>query len=110
MEGTLILVLFIIGAILSIILVPRFLIQRAFSQVIRTFQDYNAVGKKNARTIDELGLNPPTFTQRLFRFRDYKPQALEMLKKADIILDTDDGRLYLSEEKIANSSWLQKYL
>lgn len=86
------------------LIVPRWLLRRAARQVIKIFREHNATDSKNARTIDELGLRPPGMMERMFRGRDYKPYALNALMKAEIIQQTEDGRLYLSEEKLTDSS------
>ena len=108
MDGTLYIVLIVIAIILFWLFIPRFLIKRAISQVIKTFQYHNALNAKDARTIDELGLTPPTFSQRMFRTRDYKPQALDLLMRGEIVLTTEDGRLYLSQEKLDAAGFLRR--
>ena len=40
---------------------------------------------------------------RMFSRRDYKPYALSTLMKADIVQATEEGRLYLSEDKLIAS-------
>jgi hypothetical protein len=82
--------------------IPRWLMGRALRQVVRIFRQHNAIDSKTARTIDELGLKPPGVFERMMRRRDYKPQALDALMKAEIIKATGDGRLYLSEDKLAD--------
>ncbi len=53
--------------------------------------------------IDELGLQARSFLQ--FRgLRDYKPSDLEYLMKNNIVLMTEDQRLYLSEEALFQSN------
>ncbi len=37
------------------------------------------------------------------RFRDYRPYAIRLLGQAEIILGTEEGGLYLSEEKLEGS-------
>jgi len=39
----------------------------------------------------------------MFRPRDYKPHALTTLIRAEIIQMTEDGKLYLLEEKLIDS-------
>jgi len=108
MNGTLLLIVLVVAAILVMIFVPRWLMTRAFSRVVQIFREHNAIEEKNARTIDELGLRPPTFVERLSRFRDYKPQALDLLRKADIVQMTEGGKLYLSEDRLASSRLRQR--
>jgi len=83
-------------------LIPRWLTRRAARQVIKIFREHNATDAKNAKSIDELGLVPPGMLERMMRRRDYKPYALNALMKAEIIQATEDGKLYLSEEKLAD--------
>jgi hypothetical protein len=75
---------------------------RALRQVVRIFRQHNAIDSKTARTVDELGLRPPGVFERMMRRRDYKPHALKILVQAEIVKATGDGRLYLSEDKLAN--------
>ena len=77
------------------------MVKHAARQVIKIFRRHNATDSKNARTIDELGLRPPGILERMMRRRDYKPQALTALMQAGIIKATEDGKLYISEEKLA---------
>ena len=42
--------------------------------------------------------------ERMMRRRDYKPHALTALMQVGIIQATEDGKLYLSEEKLAELS------
>ena len=103
MNETLILVALVIAGIIIVIFVPRFLLKRAITRVIQIFRDHNATSGKNAKTTAELGLNPLSWSERMFRLRDYKPQALDLLRRADIVQETEGGRLYLSEDKLASS-------
>ena len=81
--------------------IPRWLTRRAARQVIKIFRESNAVDSKTARTVDELGLRPPGVLERMMRRRDYKPQALNAMIQVGIIKTTEDGKVYLSEEKLA---------
>jgi hypothetical protein len=36
--------------------------------------------------------------------RDYKPYALTVMIRAGIVLQTEEGKFYLSEERLANSN------
>ena len=72
-------------------------------QVVRAFREQNATTSRSAKAADELGLSPQGRMAGMFKGRDYKPNALSMLMKADIVLTTEDGELYLSEEKLRES-------
>ncbi len=85
-------------------IIPRWRLKRAIRQVIDIFREHNAVSAKNAKTIDELGLRPRGLMERMLRTRDYKPYALTALMNAGVVKTTEDGKLYLSEEKLSASS------
>ncbi|MBI4285529.1 MAG: hypothetical protein HY670_06470 [Chloroflexi bacterium] len=102
-NSILILVLIIIAAIAAIIFIPRWRLQRAMKQVIRIFRHFNATDAKNAKTLDEMGLAPRSFLQSAFRGRDYKQYALTFLRSANILLLTDEGKVYLSEERVSST-------
>lgn len=93
--------LLVILAILAFWVLPRIRIKRAVNQVVGIFERNNALDARSAKTIDELGLRPPTFLQGMMRIRDFKPYALDILMKADVVRQTDGGRLYLSQDKLA---------
>jgi hypothetical protein len=38
--------------------------------------------------------------ERFMKPRDYKPYALQILTRQGVLCQTEDGRLYLSEEKL----------
>ena len=93
--------LIIVIAILGFWVLPRMRIKRAVNQVVAIFERNNALDVRSAKTIDELGLRPPTFLEGMMRMRDFKPYALQILMKADVIQQTDGGRLYLIQDKLA---------
>ncbi|MFQ6122529.1 MAG: hypothetical protein ACE5LA_05670 [Dehalococcoidales bacterium] len=105
MSDTFIIILMVVIFILVLLVLPQFLVMRAVPKVIRIFRRHNAVGIKNAKTLDELGLKPQTMFDRMFRLRDYKPRALQLLIGATIVQMTEDGKLYLDEENLANTRW-----
>ena len=106
MEPTVvILVVIIIVAILAMFYIPRLMINRAIHSVIRILRRSNAVTIPDAKTLEELGLDPKPFMQRAFKLRDYKPYALQILRNADIVQVTEDGRLYLDEGQLQTSKW-----
>jgi hypothetical protein len=43
--------------------------------------------------------------ERMMRRRDYKPQALDALMQMGVVKVTEDGKLYLSEEKLAETGF-----
>ena len=90
----------VILAILGFWVLPRMRIKRAVNQVVAIFERNNALDARSAKTIDELGLRPPTFLQGMMRIRDFKPYALQILMRAEVIRQTDGGRLYLSQDRL----------
>ena len=87
--------------LLALLVIPQLLVRRAVKVVLQIFRDHGAVGKKRAKTVEELGLQPKSMFDRMMKPRDYKPRALDMLINANIIQTTEDGKLYLSEEDLA---------
>jgi hypothetical protein len=82
-------------------LVLRIRMSRAVKQVVAIFERNNALDARSAKTIDELRLKPPTFLQGMGRMRDFKPYALQILMNAEVVCQTDGGRLYLLQDKLA---------
>jgi hypothetical protein len=87
----------------ALFLIPGWLLRRAVRQVIKIFRQHNAIDATTAKSDSELGLSPQPFRKRLMHTRDYKPYALTVMMRAGVVLLTDDEKLYLSEEKLANS-------
>jgi hypothetical protein len=96
----------LVGLMLFVMFIlPQLLLRRAIPSVIRVFRQGKAVGIENAKTVEELGLKPKSMAQAIFRGREYKITALEVLRNANVIQSTEDGKLYLSEENLSNSKW-----
>jgi hypothetical protein len=85
---------------MSLFILPRFMLKRAMSQVLRVFRVHRSLSKESAKTVEELGLKPHSFMERFMKSRDYKPYALQILTRQGVLCQTEDGRLYLSEEKL----------
>lgn len=85
---------------ISLFILPRFMLKRAMSQVIRIFRVHRSLSKDNAKTVEELGLKSHSFMERFMKPRDYKPYAVQILARQGILCQTEDGRFYLSEEKL----------
>jgi hypothetical protein len=80
--------------------VRTFLTRRAIFKVIEIFYQHHALGMKGAKTRHELGLERPDFLQRMMKPRDYKQYALQILIKRDMILEDEQGKLYMVEERL----------
>lgn len=79
-------------------------------KVIEIFRQHNALGIRDAKTLQELGLERPDFVQRIVRGRDFKQYALQILIKRGIICMTEDGRLYMVENKLDQDLRLSGFL
>ncbi len=94
-----------IAFILVVFFVPQWILIRNIPKVIRIFRNFNAVNPKTARTLEEMGLKPKPMLERMFRRRDHKPRALQFMLRVAIIEVTEDGKLYLDEEKLSQTRW-----
>jgi hypothetical protein len=87
-------------ALVGSLYVRTLLTRRAIFKVIEIFYQHHALGIKEAKTRRELGLEPPDFFQKMMRPRDYKQYALQILMKKEMILQDEEGRLYMVEERL----------
>jgi hypothetical protein len=109
METTALSILLLLGlAVLVFFVVPRIRIRRAINQVVAVFECNNALDAWSAKTIDELGLGPRGFLQGIGRVRDFKPYALQALRRAEVVRETEDGRLYLSQHRLAATNLVRR--
>ena len=81
----------------------RFLIKKAMRDVVAVFRRRGALDPKTALTGEDLGLVKAKLMDRMFKVRDYKPEALRLLAQAEVVKVTEDGRLYLSEAQLSDS-------
>ena len=105
MNDTLMVIVLIIVFVLVALVLPQFMVMRSVPKVIRIFREKNAVGGKNAKAIEELGLKQRSMIENVLRRRDYKPRALQLLLSANIVQMTEDGKLYLDEESLSMTKW-----
>ncbi len=105
MSDTFMVIVLVIVFILVALVLPQFLVMRSAPKVIRIFRQNNAVGAKNAKPIEELGLKQRSMIENVLRRRDYKPRALQLLISANIVQMTEDGKLYLDEESLSMTRW-----
>jgi hypothetical protein len=92
-------IFFFLLMIAALIFIPRFMIRRALRQTISIFRHFGVNSPEKAKTRGELGLNPADFMTRITSLRDYKPQALQILMSEGVVASTEDGKLYIVEEK-----------
>ncbi|OGO59306.1 MAG: hypothetical protein A2025_00585 [Chloroflexi bacterium RBG_19FT_COMBO_47_15] len=105
MSDTTIIVILVVLMLFVMFVLPQLLLRRAIPSVIRIFRQGKAVGIENAKTVEELGLKPKNMAQAILRGREYKITALQVLRNANIIQGTEDGKLYLSEKDLSSSKW-----
>ena len=98
-------VMLVILFLFFVFVVRPWMEMRPVPKVIRIFRENNAVGPKNAKTIEELGLKPRSVFERAFRMRDYKPRALQILMRIEVVDLTEEGKVYLAEDKLALTRW-----
>jgi hypothetical protein len=100
---------FVIIVIIILLLVLAFfgtsyLSKRAIKSVIKSLRDNQALSPATARLPEELGLERKGALQ-LRSLRDYKPAAIQLLQQHEIIQNTGEGKIYLSEEKLLQSGF-----
>ncbi len=95
----------VIVLLAAMIFLPQLMIAMACPKVIKIFRKHGALDSTNAKFVDELGLKPPSFIDRMMKLRDYKPKALQLLMHINVVQMTDDGRLYLSEQELSKTRW-----
>jgi hypothetical protein len=99
--SSVLIIFLVLGGIGIALFLSARMTKRAVGQVIAIFQKCNAIGIQQAKTVNELGLTPPNLMERFTRMRDYKQNALSILMKADIVQTTEEGKLFISAQKLA---------
>ncbi len=79
--------------------IPRVMVRRAVLQVLNIFRQSHTLYSEIPKTVEELGLEPRGLTDRLFRSRDYKPYALQILINSGMVRLTEGGKMCLLENK-----------
>ncbi len=102
-RAAIILILILIVLIAIAFAGSNFMMRRAVKAVLKMFRDGQALSAETAKSMEDLGFKGRSFLQ-LRAFRDYKPAALQLLMRNDIIQATEDGRLFLSEETLAKTN------
>jgi len=90
-------------AMAIVLYVPALLTRRAMKQVVGRFYAARALSEESAKTLAELGLTPPNLLERLTKPRDYKPAALRLLQQLGAVQLTQEGKLFLLEERLHES-------
>jgi hypothetical protein len=103
MENILVITAFIICFLAVFLIVPTLMTKRALRAVLKIFRHHGALDEQRAMTVEELGLNPPSFAKRIMSTRDYKPRALDFLRKIGVVQTRADGKIFLVPEKLLAS-------
>lgn len=104
MNDWVVIAVLVIVLLLAMVVVPQFMMRRAVKAVLRIFREHHAIGPKNAKSVEELGLHQKGMIERMMKPRDYKPRALQFLISQEIVQMTEDGKVYLLEEKLDASA------
>ncbi len=80
--------------------IQAWIIKRTIPKVIRIFEQKDAIGIRNAKTVEELGLRQKSFLEGMLSRRDYKPKVLEFLMRTNIVQTTEDGKLYITQQTL----------
>jgi hypothetical protein len=94
---------FIILMLVAALYFWRSLVRKALREVVSVFRERGATDATRATTLEGLGLVQRGILGRVFRRRDYRPQALRLLGQENVIRTTEEGRLYLSEDALEHS-------
>ncbi|MDO8490444.1 MAG: hypothetical protein Q7T04_00330 [Dehalococcoidia bacterium] len=97
----------ILLAVLGLVFLPAWMARRNMRKVVKILLEKGATGIQNAMTVDNLGLRPKSLLQRIGGPRDWKPKALDLLIQSNVVLMTQDGKLYVTESSLANAAWLK---
>ena len=100
MNDTLAIIVLVVLLLIALFVVPQFLMARAMKKVVRIFRDNRAIDPKSAKTVEELNLQQKGMIDRMMKPRDYKPRALQYMIGAGMVQMTEDGKVYLVEEKL----------
>jgi hypothetical protein len=98
------LIVILVLLVVAAFFVPRVFMRRALREVVDRFYEREATSAKSARTLQQLDLVPPNSLERMYRRRDYRPQALGLLVKAGIVIQTESGSFYLSVDALKRSN------
>ncbi len=87
---------------IGLFVIPWVLLKRAILQGVSIFQKSHSLCSESPKTAAELGLARQSLTDRLFKARDYKPYALQLLIKSGMVRLTEAGKMCLMEDKVPN--------
>jgi hypothetical protein len=86
--------------------VPQFLVMIAAKKIIRNLRNTQTTNPVSAKFPKDIGIQQLSRIQRIIKIRrDDRPKALDELISSGIIKTTEDGRIYLSEERLLLTRW-----
>jgi hypothetical protein len=100
-DTVIIIVIIIIFAALAYFF-STYIARRSMKQVIKTLRDNQALTPETAKLPQELGFKKQAMIQ-MGVLRDHKPAAIQLLMNSEVIKQTDEGKLYLSETDLLKS-------
>lgn len=104
MTDTLILLILIGIMIVIALILPQYLVTRVVPNVIKILRENNALDEKHAASTESLGLTAKPPWKRL-GLRDYKPKAVQLLIKMNVVKTNQDGYIYLDEKELKKTIW-----
>jgi hypothetical protein len=105
----LIIVIALVCLVVAAIFIPRYMVLTAMKKIIRAMIKEDAFNIRNAMTPEQIGIGQRGPWGGMLRMRDYRPQALYMLVETEIIVNTMDGRYYISVDKLQVSRFNDLY-
>ena len=109
-ESTRVIIILILILILLLALAfvgSNFMMRRALKAVIKMFRKGDALSPETAKFAEDLGFKKKSFLQ-FKALRDYKPTAMNILMRAEVIQTTEDGKVYLSEDRLLQTNVEQR--
>lgn len=104
-ESTRVLIMIILVIILLIVVAffgQNLIMKRAMKAVIKALRTHQALTPETAKFAADMGIHKKGLIN-LKALRDYKPNVIQYFINLEIIHVTEDGRIYLSEEKLLQS-------
>ena len=92
--------LILILCFLVVLRIQAFMVKRALKQVIDRFKAKHSLCSQGSKTIAELELQPPSFPKRIYRPRDYKPDALKILIRTGAVRLSAGGKMCLLDREL----------
>ncbi len=108
-EALLLIALLMVVLLVAVTYASRWLMRRAVRQVLTVLKDQQVTSPADGRSPEELGFAPQSILRIHVGLRDYRPYALQLLIRENVVKTTPDGRIYLSEEELERSP-LKRFL